>query len=105
MRGPVRCKGTRNYRLVNLPCNTEKAAEAADILSQPHQKVVLPNMSAGCSMADMADPDDVYACWDELQAAGAFRRELRDADVLAVSILFGDLAVDARDLTARDGQA
>ena len=45
-------------------------AESADILSQPHQKVVLPNMSAGCSMADMADPDDVYACWDELQAAG-----------------------------------
>src|SRR5581483_12084439 len=30
----------------------------------------LPNMSAGCSMADMADPDDVYAAWDELQAAG-----------------------------------
>jgi quinolinate synthase len=45
-------------------------AESAAILSQPHQKVVLPNMSAGCSMADMADPEDVYACWDELAEAG-----------------------------------
>ena len=51
-------------------CGVHFMAESADILSQPHQKVVLPNMSAGCSMADMADPDDVYACWDELQAAG-----------------------------------
>jgi quinolinate synthase len=51
-------------------CGVHFMAESADILSQPHQKVVLPNMSAGCSMADMADPDDVYAAWDELQAAG-----------------------------------
>ena len=51
-------------------CGVHFMAESAHILSQPHQKIVLPNMSAGCSMADMADPDDVYACWDELQAAG-----------------------------------
>ncbi len=51
-------------------CGVHFMAEAADILSAPHQKVVLPNMAAGCSMADMADPEDVYACWDELEAAG-----------------------------------
>ncbi|MEX0800603.1 MAG: quinolinate synthase NadA [Dehalococcoidia bacterium] len=51
-------------------CGVHFMAEAADILSQPHQTVVLPNMSAGCSMADMADPEDVYACWDELAEAG-----------------------------------
>ncbi len=51
-------------------CGVHFMAESADILSQPHQKVILPNMSAGCSMADMADPEDVYACWDELQEAG-----------------------------------
>ena len=51
-------------------CGVHFMAESADILSQPHQTVVLPNMSAGCSMADMAEPDDVYACWDELTEAG-----------------------------------
>jgi quinolinate synthase len=51
-------------------CGVHFMAESADILSAPHQTVVLPNMSAGCSMADMADPEDVYACWDELQSAG-----------------------------------
>ncbi len=45
-------------------------AEAADILSAPHQKVILPNMAAGCSMADMADPDDVYSAWAELEELG-----------------------------------
>ena len=51
-------------------CGVHFMAEAADILSAPHQQVVLPNMAAGCSMADMADPDDVYACWAELEEAG-----------------------------------
>ncbi len=51
-------------------CGVHFMAEAADILSGPHQKVVLPNMAAGCSMADMADPEDVYACWQELEDAG-----------------------------------
>jgi quinolinate synthase len=51
-------------------CGVHFMAEAADILRAPHQKVVLPNMAAGCSMADMADPDDVYAAWDELHEAG-----------------------------------
>lgn len=45
-------------------------AEATDILSAPHQQVVLPNLAAGCSMADMADPDDVYAAWAELEELG-----------------------------------
>ena len=41
-------------------------AEAADILAAPHQKVILPNMEAGCSMADMASDPDVRAAWREL---------------------------------------
>jgi quinolinate synthase len=51
-------------------CGVHFMAEAADILSAPHQKVVLPNMAAGCSMADMADPEDVLSCWEELEEAG-----------------------------------
>ena len=41
-------------------------AETADILSTPEQSVTLPNLSAGCSMADMANIDQVQECWDQL---------------------------------------
>jgi quinolinate synthase len=51
-------------------CGVHFMAEAADILSAPHQKVILPNMAAGCSMSDMADPDDVYNAWAELEELG-----------------------------------
>jgi quinolinate synthase len=51
-------------------CGVHFMAEAADILSAPHQAVVLPNMAAGCSMADMADPDDVYNAWAEMEELG-----------------------------------
>jgi quinolinate synthase len=50
-------------------CGVHFMAESADILSAAHQKVILPDLNAGCSMADMAEMDDVQACWDELTAA------------------------------------
>ncbi len=51
-------------------CGVHFMAEAADILSGDDQIVMLPNMAAGCSLADMAEPEDVYACWQELTEAG-----------------------------------
>jgi len=51
-------------------CGVHFMAESADILSGPNQIVILPNMAAGCSMADMAQPEDVSACWQELAEAG-----------------------------------
>ena len=48
-------------------CGVHFMAETADILSAPQQKVILPNLTAGCSMADMAQIDDVLDCWDDLQ--------------------------------------
>ena len=47
-------------------CGVHFMAESADILSGDHQKVILPNLAAGCSMADMASIDDVMDCWDQL---------------------------------------
>jgi quinolinate synthase len=41
-------------------------AETADLLSTEAQKVILPNITAGCSMADMAQIEDVKDCWDDL---------------------------------------
>jgi len=45
-------------------------AESADVLTGPHQKVLLPDLAAGCSMADMASIEQVERCWEDLQAAG-----------------------------------
>ncbi|MHC5559080.1 quinolinate synthase NadA [Kocuria sp. U4B] len=47
-------------------CGVHFMAETADILSGDHQSVVLPNLAAGCSMADMADEDSVEEAWEQL---------------------------------------
>lgn len=52
-----------------LFCGVHFMAESADILTDEKVKVILPNMAAGCSMADMADPDDVFQAWDEIHEA------------------------------------
>jgi len=49
-------------------CGVHFMAESADVLRQPHQTVVLPDLKAGCSMADMARLEDVEAGWEALIA-------------------------------------
>lgn len=51
-------------------CGVHFMAESADVLRQPHQQVILPDLNAGCSMADMADIGQVEACWAELESLG-----------------------------------
>jgi quinolinate synthase len=48
-------------------CGVHFMAETADLLSRPEQAVILPNLAAGCSMADMADIDSVSECWEQLE--------------------------------------
>ncbi len=47
-------------------CGVHFMAETADLLSGADQAVILPNLAAGCSMADMADIDQVEECWEQL---------------------------------------
>ena len=47
-------------------CGVHFMAETADLLSRPEQSVILPNLAAGCSMADMADIDQVEEAWEQL---------------------------------------
>ena len=49
-------------------CGVHFMAESADILRRQHQTVILPDLNAGCSMADMADIGQVEACWSELSS-------------------------------------
>jgi quinolinate synthase len=49
-------------------CGVHFMAESADVLTGPHQRVILPDLNAGCSMADMADIDQVEECWEALAA-------------------------------------
>jgi quinolinate synthase len=49
-------------------CGVHFMAESADILTGPDQQVVLPDLNAGCSMADMADISSVEQAWDELSS-------------------------------------
>ena len=51
-------------------CGVHFMAESADILARANQKVILPNLSAGCSMADMANIYQVKACWKALEELG-----------------------------------
>jgi quinolinate synthase len=51
-------------------CGVHFMAESADVLSADHQQVMLPDLAAGCSMADMAEIDQLEMCWNDLEQMG-----------------------------------
>src|SRR3954465_8937924 len=55
-------------------CGVHFMAESADVLTGDHQRVILPDLNAGCSMADMADVDQVEECWELLAGVTGIER-------------------------------
>jgi quinolinate synthase len=57
-------------------CGVHFMAESADILGKPHQRVILPDLGAGCSMADMASIDQVEDAWEQLREIGVLEQKV-----------------------------
>src|SRR5437899_12296134 len=51
-------------------CGVHFMAESADVLRGDRHQVILPDLAAGCSMADMVDPEQLELCWTELEQMG-----------------------------------
>jgi len=77
-------------------CGVHFMAESADILCAPHQQVILPDLAAGCSMADMVDPDQLETCWEELGQMGiTLRRSSGQAGVVPVTYINSAASIKA----------
>ncbi|HEX6470309.1 MAG TPA: quinolinate synthase NadA [Streptosporangiaceae bacterium] len=76
-------------------CGVHFMAESADILTADHQRVVLPDLAAGCSMADMATFDQVEEAWEALEDAGVA------ADVVPVTYM--NSSADIKAFVGRHG--
>jgi quinolinate synthase len=76
-------------------CGVHFMAESADILTSDRQQVILPDLAAGCSMADMASAEQVAECWDVLADAGV-------ADV-TVPVSYMNSSADIKAFTGRHG--
>src|SRR6185436_4657446 len=76
-------------------CGVHFMAESADVLSAPHQKVILPDLAAGCSMADMAAIDQLETCWDELGMSGVFDEDGDRVGVIPVTYINSSAAIKA----------
>jgi quinolinate synthase len=78
-------------------CGVHFMAESADILTSPQQQVILPDLAAGCSMADMARLAQVEDCWDALTDAGLADR--------VVPITYMNSSADIKAFCGRHGGA
>ncbi|TYR19743.1 quinolinate synthase NadA [Corynebacterium urealyticum] len=83
-------------------CGVHFMAETADILSQDNQAVILPNLSAGCSMADMANISQVEACWEELSEVLGTNRDVADKAPL-IPVTYMNSAADIKAFCGRNG--
>jgi quinolinate synthase len=83
-----------------LFCGVHFMAESADILSGAHQRVILPNPAAGCSMADMASIAEVEECWDLLD--NLFAGEDNGEKQAVVPVTYMNSAADLKAFCGRN---
>jgi len=77
-------------------CGVHFMAEVADIMSKPHQISILPDLAAGCSMADMANLAKVERCWRELN-------EVLNAEEQVTPVTYINSAADLKAFCGRHG--
>jgi len=77
-------------------CGVHFMAEVADIISRPDQSVILPDLSAGCAMADMADLDQVERAWAELSS-------VLDSEQSITPVTYINSAADLKSFCGRHG--
>ena len=86
-------------------CGVHFMAESADVLSAAHQQVLLPDLAAGCSMADMAEPEQLEMCWRELEkmGIGAEGREGREGRAPVVPVTYINSSASIKAFVGEQG--
>jgi quinolinate synthase len=84
-------------------CGVHFMAEPADVLARPGQSVILPNLGAGCSMADMADIESVEAAWAELTALYGAAPEPGAGKAPIIPVTYMNSAADLKAFCGRHG--
>ncbi|NQX34986.1 quinolinate synthase NadA [Herbiconiux sp. VKM Ac-2851] len=83
-------------------CGVHFMAETADILAQPSQAVILPNLAAGCSMADMADIDSVEEAWSQLASVYGTEPDA-SGRVPIIPVTYMNSSADLKGFCGRNG--
>ncbi|MEK9696798.1 MAG: quinolinate synthase NadA [Candidatus Poseidoniales archaeon] len=93
-------------------CGVHFMAESADILTSDEQHVVLPNLRAGCSMADMATLEDVQVAWDAILSDTGLLDPIskadpasvaKDGEAFLVPVTYMNSSADLKDFVGRHG--
>jgi quinolinate synthase len=84
-------------------CGVHFMAESADVLSGDNQQVILPDLAAGCSMADMAEPDQLEMCWTELEQMGIITPVVAGAKASMVPVTYINSAASIKAFCGEHG--